>query len=89
MSNSGDWKNFVKTLQIGLYSAFLNVSIIRSFIKRQKSGNRVTTSDKEWQRVVQRVTTNDNEWQRMTTSGATSDKEWQRVIQRATTSDNK
>ena len=38
-----------------------------------------TTSDNEWQRVVQRVTTNDsewyNEWQRMTASGTTSDNE--------------
>ena len=36
-----------------------------------------TTSDNEWQRVVQRVTTNDsewyNEWQQVTTSGATID----------------
>ena len=52
-----------------------------------------TTSDNEWQRVVQRVTTSgttsDNEWQRVTTSGTTIDKEWQRVIQRVTTNDNK
>ena len=62
---------------------------LRSFIKRQTSG---TSSDNEWQRVVQRVTTSsttsDNEWQRVvqraTTSGTTSDNEWQR----ATTSDN-
>ena len=43
----------------------------------------MTTSDNEWQRVVQRVTTSgttsDNEWQRVTTSGTTSDKEWQRM----------
>ena len=55
----------------------------RSFIKRQTSG---TSSDNEWQRVVQRVTTNDNEWQRMTTGSTTSDNEWQRVVQRVTTS---
>ena len=58
----------------------------RSFVKRQASG---TSSDNEWQRVVQRVTTNDNEWynewQRVITSGTTSDNEWQLV----TTSDNK
>ena len=52
----------------------------------------MTTSDKEWQRVVQRVTTNDKEWQRVTTNGTTSDKKWQRVTrndnewQRMTTS---
>ena len=32
------------------------------FIKRQTSR---TSSDNEWQRVVQRVTPNDSEWQRM------------------------
>ena len=53
--------------------------------KKQTSG---TSSDNEWQRVVQRVTTNDNEWQRMTTSGTTSDNEWQRVTTSGTTSDN-
>ena len=51
-----------------------------------------TTSDNEWQRVVQRVTTSgttsDNEWQRVTTSGTTSDNEWQRVTTSGTTSDN-
>ena len=41
--------------------------------------HQVTTSDSEWQRVVQRVTMNYNEWQGMTTSGTTSDNEWQRV----------
>ena len=45
--------------------------------------HRVTTSDNEWQRVVQQVTTNDNEWynewQRMAMSGAASDKEWQQI----------
>ena len=49
---------------------------------------RVTTNNKEWQRVIQRVTTsgttNDNEWQ----GGKTSDNEWQRVVQRMATSDN-
>ena len=52
----------------------------RSFIKRQTSG---TSSDNEWQRVVQWVTTSgtvsDNEWKRVTTSGTTRDNEWQRV----------
>ena len=38
----------------------------------------MTTSDNEWQRVVQRVTTNDNEWQQTTMS----DSEWQKVVQR-------
>ena len=52
-----------------------------SFIKRQSSS---TSSDNEWQRVVQRVTTNDNEWQRTTTS----DDEWQRVTTNGTTNDN-
>ena len=60
--------------------------IWRSFIKRQTSG---TSSDNEWQRVVQRGTTNDNEWQGMTKSGATKDKEWCNEWQRMTTSDNK
>ena len=66
-----------------------------SFLKRQTSG---TSSDNEWQRVVQRVTTSGktsyNEWQRVTKSDnewqrvTTSDKEWQRVIQQVTTNDN-
>ena len=34
-----------------------------------------TTSDNEWQRVVQQVTTNVNEWQRVTKY----DNEWQRM----------
>ena len=50
----------------------------------------MTTSDNEWQRVVQRVTTcgttSDNEWQRVITSGTTSGNEWQQVVQRVTTS---
>ena len=63
---------------------------------------RMTTNDKEWQRVAQRVTTNDNqwynewqkvtrndnEWQRVTTSSRTSDREWQRMIQRVTANGN-
>ena len=40
-----------------------------------------TSSNNEWQRVVQRVTTNDNKWQRvvqrMTTSGATNESKWE------------
>ena len=50
-----------------------------------------TTSDNEWQRVVQRVTTsskrvttNDNGWQQMTKS----DNEWQGMTTSGTTSDN-
>ena len=42
-----------------------------------------TTSDKEWQRVVQQVITsgitNDSEWQQLITSGTASDNEWQQV----------
>ena len=57
-----------------------NQCFSRSFIKRQTSG---TSSDNQWQRVVQWVKTNDNERQQMTnngtTSGATSENEWQRV----------
>ena len=52
-----------------------------SFIKRQTSG---TSSDSEWQRVVQRVTTSDNEWQRVAMSGTTNGNEWRRM----TMSDN-
>ena len=47
----------------------------RSFIKLQKTGS---SSDNEWQRVVQPVTTNGNEWYN----------EWQRMVQQMTTSDN-
>ena len=43
------------------------------FIKNKVSG---TSSDHEWQRVVQPVTTNDKEWQRLTASGTTSYNEW-------------
>ena len=63
--------------------------ILWSFIKRQTSG---TSSDNEWQRVVQRVITNDsawyNEWQRMTTSDNEWYSEWQRMTTSGTTSDN-
>ena len=44
----------------------------RSFIKRQTSR---TSSDNEWERVVQRMTTSDNEWY----NEWTGDNEWQRV----------
>ena len=45
---------------------------------------RITTSDNEWQQVIQRMTTSsttsgttsDNEWQRMTMSGKTNGNEW-------------
>ena len=51
----------------------------RSFIKRQTSG---TSSDNEWQRVVQRVTmsgtTSDNEWYN----------EWKRLVQRMKANDS-
>ena len=58
---------------------------LRSFIKRHTTG---TSSNNEWQRVVQRVTTNDSEWQRMTTSETTSDNEWYSEWQRVTANDN-
>ena len=61
----------------------------RSFIKRQTSG---TSSDNEWYNEWQEMTTSDKEWQRVvqgvTTSGTTSDKEWYNEWQRMTTSDN-
>ena len=44
-----------------------------------------TTSDKEWQRVVQWLTTSDSEWQRVTTG----DNEWQKVTTSDTKSDSK
>ena len=60
--------------------------LYKRYIKRQTGE---TSSDNEWQRMVQRVTTNDNEWfnkwQRMTTS----DREWQRVVQQMKTNENK
>ena len=46
-----------------------------------------TSSDNEWQRVVQRVITSDNEWQRVVQRKTTNDNKWQRVVQRMTTSD--
>ena len=49
----------------------------------------MTTSNKEWQRVVQRVTANDNEWQRITTSDNEWYNQWQRVTASDTTSDKK
>ena len=49
----------------------------------------MTTSNKEWQRVVQRMTTNDNEWQRITTSDNEWYNEWQRVTASDKTSDEK
>ena len=50
-----------------------NKDITGSFIKIQTRG---TSSDNEWQRVVQRVTTRGSKW--------LSDSEWQRVAQRET-----
>ena len=44
----------------------------RSFTKRQAGG---TSSDNEWERVVQGMTTSDNEWY----NERTGDIEWQRV----------
>ena len=41
--------------------------------------HRMTTSDNEWQQVVQRVTTKDKEW-RVIMSGTANDNEWQRVV---------
>ena len=41
-------------------------------MKRQASD---TSSDKEWQGVVERVITNDKEWQQTTKSSTTSDNE--------------
>ena len=59
------------------------------FIKRQTSG---ISSDKELYKEWQRMTTSDNEWQRVvqrvTTSSTTSDNEWQQRLQRMTRSDN-
>ena len=50
------------------------------FIKRQTSD---TTSDNEWQRVIQRMKTSDtmsdNEWQRIKISGTTNKNEWKRI----------
>ena len=65
-------------------SNFIEMALgMGSFIKRQTRG---TSSDNEWQRVVQRVTTNDNEWQRVVQRVTTNDNEWQQVVQRMTTS---
>ena len=51
--------------------------------------HRFTTTDNEWQQVVQQVTTSsktsDNEWQRVTAN----ENEWQRVVQQVTTNDNR
>ena len=69
------------TPNVAQFSTKKKSVIRRSFIKRQTSD---TSSDKEWQRVVQRVTTNDNKWQGVVQREATSDNEWQRM----TTSDN-
>ena len=57
-------------------------------VQRVTTGD--TTSDNEWYNECQRVTTSDKEWQRVTrqTSGTTSDTDWQRVEQRVTANDN-
>ena len=73
--------NTILTTSVAHFSTNKKSVIKRSFIKRQTSD---TSSDKEWQRVVQRVTTNDNKWQGVVQREATSDNEWQRM----TTSDN-
>ena len=52
-----------------------------------KKTDECTSSDNEWQWVVQRVKTNDNEWYNEWQRMIMSDNEWQRVVQRMTTSD--
>ena len=52
--------------------------------------HRMTTSDNEWQQVVQRMTpslTTHRVVQGMTTSDTTSDNEWYQVVQQVTTND--
>ena len=58
--------------------------MVISRIVYKKTGDRVTTSDNEWQPV----TTNDNESQQMTRSGTTSDNKWYNEWQRVTKLDN-
>ena len=65
-------------------SSHFYITNMGSFIKRQTSG---TTSDNEWQRVVQRVTTNDNEWQWVVQQVPTTDNKWHREWQQVTTGD--
>ena len=68
-------------------SNFIEMALgMGSFIKRQTRG---TSSDNEWQRVVQRVTTNDNEWQRETANGTRNDNEWYNKWQWVTANDNR
>ena len=60
--------NLIWSIVFFIKNIFIDIKF-GSFIKRQTSG---TSSENEWQRMVQRVTTNDNEWQQMTKS----DNEW-------------
>ena len=75
MAASGD--NFIFEIFLNSYfSKTATKTYLASLMKRQTGG---TSSDNEWQRVVQRMTTScttsDNEWQRVITNGD----EWQRV----------
>ena len=60
-------------------------------LKDRRVVHRVTSNDKEWQRMTKSGTTNDNEWHRMRSSGTTDDNEWyndwQQVLQQMTASD--
>ena len=39
----------------------------------------MTTSDNEWQRVIQRVITNESEWQRVVQQIKKNESEWEQV----------
>ena len=96
LSYKNKWKKARIHCEIFLSDCFMKHSLMNISIVYKKTDEwyielqRVTTNDKEWQRVV-RVTTNDNEWQwvvqRVTTSGTTRDNEWQRVTTSCATSD--
>ena len=51
--------------------------------KETDEWHRMTTSDSEWQQVLQQMTTSGNEWhqvvQLVTTSGTASDNEWKKM----------
>ena len=70
------WVNFLltffaKILQSLTSRIFVNIILRMEIV--------YTSSDNEWQRLVQRMTTSDNELQRMSTNITTNENKWKRM----------
>ena len=62
------------------YNTWTKMIVYKKTDKWYTAWQGITTSDNEWQQVIQRMTTSS------TTSGTTSDNEWQWVVKRMVTS---